>query len=775
MQFCRGLKIYINKGFFLSLISILGIVFFILLQNISFDNRKWLADDHPVEINKDFVKDNFSPYEELIIIFSLKGKVFDENNLLYLKQLSDELRSHDLIHKVQTPVTSQIIVGNESSITLTSLFSAYQKGLIKDRSSLEDRFSDSIYNKILANQNFDQALVVISHKLPGRFTEYDERSEIIGDVTDIVNKYSFYHDYKFAGESFLGHQIDNLNMNNLSFLLFLSLIVTFVLLIVIYQNFLKIMLVSASSICCLIYTLLLFHLFDKEISIVSMVLPILVVVISLSDSIFIQARAELLFKSFSDRKNLIRELIKKTWMPCFLTSLTTAIGFGSFYFSKIVPLKILSYLSVVSIFGSYIIIVSLNWVSIYLLFDELKSIGINYGKKRYLGSILNFSNNLVEVQHKKIIFFSLVIVLLFSAGLFRIYTETNFIKIFFKEKHPVSINHQIIDDEFHGSNNIDLVILNNDTPLSKIHQLQRKEISFQDIEDFNYLNDIKYRLTSVPYVNKLLSYHDIISMVHRGFLPDAIYPYDSFQLEQELLFLEFSKNDSDDDVLEPYLNFPKTASLIEIKTDNLSSLEIDKLISEVEKITKDMKLEDGNYFLSGNNVYFHSLSKYIISTQLISVLIAFVFITLLMFVIFNIKVALFSIVPNFFPPLITLGAVSWLNIPFDFSTILIASISFGITIDSSIHLLHVYQSLNGSGRNDKEIRDELLNIVGSPIIISCTIFLLVFLLFVFSDIVMLIKFGVFSMVAIFSSFLINILVIPAMLKYINLTTVSINR
>ena len=722
-----------------------------LLQKINFDNTRWLDNDHPVEVNKEFVKDNFLPYEELIIILSLKHSVFDQQTLISLEGLSKELQDNDKINHVKTPVTAQIIVSDDHKVTLTNFISAYENHLLKTKNDVEKAFSDSIYHKILAPEKLDQAVIVIYHELPGKLSKYMERGSIIAEVSNIVSKYDAFVGYKLAGKTFLSYHIDQLNISNLTVLLFLALILVIVVLLVIYRNIIRVVLILLSSICCLIYSLMIFKLFARDIDIISMILPILVIVISLSDSIFINARAELLLNKYPNKKLFLKALITQTKLPCFLTSLTTAIGFGSFYFSEITPLHNLSYLAIISIMGSYIIIVCINWISIYFLFNKLKDIIRLKNQGKYFDKLLYYSKSIIELHYRKILLFSIVIVFFFAFGLFKIYTETNFIKIFFKENHPVVQHHQLIDDNYYGSSTVDLIILD-------------KNFTFQDITDFNRLKNIKDELEGLSLVKKILSYHDIVSMVHRGFIEDEKYPLDSLQLEQELLFLEFSKNDNNSDVLEPYLNFPKTSSRMEIKTNNLTSTEINELIAGIDNIVKKSNLAEEDYFLAGNNIYFYFLSKYIISTQLISVLITFIFITLVIFIMFDIKIALLSTIPNFFPPLITLGAVSWLNIPFDFSTILIASISFGITIDSSIHLIHVYQSLRKSNISDGDIRAELLKIVGRPIIVSCIVFSLIFSLFIFSDIVMLIKFGIFSCFAVVISLIVNLLVIPAILS-----------
>ena len=53
----------------------------------------------------------------------------------------------------------------------------------------------------------------------------------------------------------------------------------------------------------------------------------------------------------------------------------------------------------------------------------------------------------------------------------------------------------------------------------------------------------------------------------------------------------------------------------------------------------------------------------------------------------SLPVALLSMIPNMFPPLVILGIVGWLNISLDVGSVMTASIALGIAVDDTIHLL----------------------------------------------------------------------------------------
>src|SRR5690606_6201871 len=67
-------------------------------------------------------------------------------------------------------------------------------------------------------------------------------------------------------------------------------------------------------------------------------------------------------------------------------------------------------------------------------------------------------------------------------------------------------------------------------------------------------------------------------------------------------------------------------------------------------------------------------------------------ISLMMAMLFvNVRMIIISVIPNVIPMIITAGIMGLFNIPLKPSTALIFSISFGISIDSTIHYLSKYK------------------------------------------------------------------------------------
>ena len=74
--------------------------------------------------------------------------------------------------------------------------------------------------------------------------------------------------------------------------------------------------------------------------------PNMMTAIGIADSVHLVTAYYMLMPLFKDKRLLIQEVLKRNWLPVFLTSVTTAVGFFSLTTSDIVPMRMLGYTGV---------------------------------------------------------------------------------------------------------------------------------------------------------------------------------------------------------------------------------------------------------------------------------------------------------------------------------------------------------------------------------------------------------------------------------------------
>ena len=116
--------------------------------------------------------------------------------------------------------------------------------------------------------------------------------------------------------------------------------------------------------------------------------------------------------------------------------------------------------------------------------------------------------------------------------------------MFFKPDHDVRQHVGIIDKHLTGSGRLDVLIRANDID------------QFKDIDVFNDIRDRIKVIESNPLVKGINDISLPVGMIHQSFDDtDLLFPQTSDALEQELLFLEFSRGDNKTDVLSSVVDF----------------------------------------------------------------------------------------------------------------------------------------------------------------------------------------------------------------------------
>ena len=57
----------------------------------------------------------------------------------------------------------------------------------------------------------------------------------------------------------------------------------------------------------------------------------------------------------------------------------------------------------------------------------------------------------------------------------------------------------------------------------------------------------------------------------------------------------------------------------------------------------------------------------------------------------SLRIGLISLLPNIFPVVLLLGSLGWLAVPVNIGTAMIASVSMGLTVDSTIHYIFAFE------------------------------------------------------------------------------------
>ncbi|HEX7378658.1 MAG TPA: MMPL family transporter [Pirellulales bacterium] len=133
----------------------------------------------------------------------------------------------------------------------------------------------------------------------------------------------------------------------------------------------------------------------------------------------------------------------------------------------------------------------------------------------------------------------------------------------------------------------------------------------------------------------------------------------------------------------------------------------------------------------------------------------------------SLPVALVTLVPNALPILIVTGLMGWLRLKINMGAAMIASVSMGLAVDSSIHYITAYRRRRAEGLTSGEALHVVHQSVGRAMVFSTLALIIGFTALALSRFVPTIYFGVLVGLTMFGGLVGNLLVLPLLLKLID--------
>ena len=706
-------------------------------SQLRFDNYHWLPPGNPIREAKTYLDREFQHGEDLVILIRPGQNYFSTEVLEELDGVQQALIELDEVSSADSPLHVQLaITDRDGSLNIISYSDALERELLAGIPAYRDHLRASDYWGQLISEDASAIALVVKLDIDFDAWNFPLRAKVFDQSVRLLDNTRFLRDYQFAGETELIQRLDLASSANLQSLLPLVALTAFLILLLAYRNLLKSLVVATAAAATLLLSLNVIVWFDHPVNVVSLSLPILIIVIAIADSIHIIARWEQLGGQKSGRERTL-EALRQTWLPCLITSLSTAVGFGVFHFSELVPLSHFGWDSFFSILLAYPVILGSSLISLHALGPMLESRqrqDPDFGRMALLTAAL-------QRRPLTAVAVCLGITLVFVYAFKDIYTETNFLDVFFKKGSPTYKAFEFMDAELGGSGGVDVILQRGDGGPE----------AFKKIDEFNRVRSLAAEFAELPQVNFVNSYLLPVALVHKEFDDSGDkYPRQQEALSQELLFLEFSRSDQQSDVLAPYIDFTYENSRLRLQTDNLSSSQTERLVRE-EILPRLKKSSPDSHLLTGASYYFQALSEYVLDTQVQSLLLCLGCVWLFFSLAFGIRLGLVGMATTLLPLGIALGAIPLAGFPFDFASVLIASTSTGLCVDNSIHYLHQYRRRRRQGQTRERALCRSSEALYKPILLTSTLLLAGFAVFLASDLVIMIRFGAFSALAIFAA------------------------
>ncbi|MBN2637927.1 MAG: MMPL family transporter [Bacteroidales bacterium] len=589
-----------------------------------------------------------------------------------------------------------------------------------------------------------------------------KRIPMMQKITETVNQYGnmFHVDMRYSGLPYIRTIQSKLILNESFFFIFLSAFITFVLLFILFRSLRAVFFAMVVVIVAVIWTLGSITLLGYKFTILTGVLPPLLIVIGVENSIFLLNKYLDEIRLHGNKTKALSRMITRIGKANLLTNATTAVGFGSF---------IITSNTFLVEFG---IVATINILAIYVLSMLLLPILFSYfpvPKAKHLRHLENekgFTTIFVKkVTHVVLNYRTvtyIVTFLLVGAGIYgaTLLRTTGSIVDDLSKNSKIRKDLRFFEHNFKGVMPLEITI-NTEKPNGVLR-----------LSTLRKINQLQDTLALYPQFAQPISIVEIVKAAKQAFYRGNPKMYTLPNSQEKNFIMSYIPDFSNkkNNLLSSFVDSNYQIARISVQMENVGTNEIDSILQTIKpKIDKIFPPSHYKVHLTGTSVVFLKSTNYLVKNLFTSLLLAIFAITLLMSVIFSsLKMIIISLIPNAIPLILTAGMMGYFGISIKPSTIIIFSIALGISVDNTIHFLSRYRLHLKSNRwKIKESVLDALKETGHSMIFSAIVLFFGFFIFTLSSFGGTQALGYLVSITLLVALFTNLIVLPSLLITLN--------
>ena len=483
-------------------------------------------------------------------------------------------------------------------------------------------------------------------------------------------------------------------------------------------------------------------------------LPPLLVVIGVQNTIYLINKYHEEYRLHGNKARALTRIISRIGVATFLINFTTAVGFGTFYFTKTMMLEQFGVVAFITIN----IIFFINIIGIPVLYSYLPAPTEKqtaHLDNRNIHSFLSWVRYVAFNKKRRIYFWSIALTVLSS--------------IYIVKLRPLAY---ILDDVPKSSKIYqDLVFFQNNfkgvMPF-EIVVTCHEDGGANSAEVLNKANSLQKSLRRFPEFSKPMSLVEMVCFANQvnNDGDDAQYRVPKSTDLGDISARMPAPVPGKRSIVNGMVDTSFTKLRISYQMADVGSIRMDSITSQVRAIA-EQKFPKGEFdvHITGTSAIFLQGNRYLYDSLISSTLWSLLIISLTMGLLFpSIKMIIISVIPNILPLLVTAGLMGYLNVPLKPSTILVFSIAFGITIDATTHFMSTFRrELLHTGKTLREALSHTIMEVGLSMIYTMVALFAGYMIFMFSRFEGTQALGWLTAVTLLTGLIANLFLLPALI------------
>jgi uncharacterized protein len=730
-----------------------------------------------IKLSYDFARVLPSNDPAYVGYMDFKKKFGEDGNVMVIGFKSPDLFQTQLFNdwsKLNGKVKS--IKGIKDVLSLTSLLNVYRNDSLNKFEfkpiSVGNSFSklelDSIKNLIYSLPFYDG---LVYNKETGAtlmaitFNNQDlnsaHRLEMVKEIVTAADAFSAANNIKihYSGMPYIRSHVMEKVSGEMGLFMTLAVIVTAVILWLFFRSFSSVIVSLIVAAIGVVWSLGVMQLFGYRITILSGLIPPLIIVIGIPNCVFLINKYHSEYVKHTNKIKALSRTISSMGGTLFLANVTTAIGFGVLYYTSSPLLVEFGIVAAIGVMLTFMI--SMVIAPIFLNFISApKTKHTTHLEAKFINRILAKVDFWVHNKRTQIYLTISVITLIGFWGMTKM-NVLGYVVDDLPKKDPVYEDLSFFEKNFKGVLPFEIVIdtkkpdgvfSDNASILYKINKLQKTFANYSEFsEPLSIAEGVKFSYQAYRGGNP--KYYKV---------PGAT---DLKKLSEYSGTLTGQQNK-----LKFFIDSTKEFTRISFQMADVGSVRIKELVGELKpKIDSIFPPEEFRVELTGHSLVFLKSNDYLLKNLYESLAIEIILETLVALALFrSLRIIILSKIPVLIPLVITAGVMGFLGINFKPTTILIFSIAFGISSDGTIYFLTKYrQELKVQGRSVAQAISHTIKETGLSMIYTAIILFSGFAIFAASSFGGTVALGILVSLTLLVAMCTNLIMLPAILLSID--------
>lgn len=718
------------------------------------DYHVFFSEDNPQLLAYEALQNKYTKDDNVFIVVEAKdGKVFTQESLAAIEKLTKA--------SWQTPYSTRVDAVTNFQHTKAVADDLYVDDLIensgeKSNQEIDEAFAIAIKEPLLRdrliNSKGSLTAVNITVKLPGERVE--EGPEIIAFVRDMVAEFEKenpqLHTYT-SGMIMLNGAFFEASSNDMATLVPLMFLIIVIAIMIttrtISGTFATLLVIIMSIMTAMGFA----GWIGIQLTPPSSAAMTMIMTLAVADSVHLLITFVQAMQKGLPKREAIVESIRVNFMPVFITSLTTVIGFLSMNFSDSPPFHDLGNITAVGMAAAFTfsIITLPALMAILPVKVKQKAVAKNAGGG-FFGKLADF----VVFNDKRVLWGSLAVSILLSTLMFKNELNEEFIK-YFDDDIQFRTDTDYISENLTGIYTIEFSIgsgeeggINNPAYLSKLEEFDKWLMQQEEVVHVNSFSEIAKRINKSMHGDSLKYYR----------VPD-----NREQAAQFLLLYEMSLPFGLD--LNNQVNVDKSETRMTVTTKNVSTNTLIGLTERAENWLKNNTPAAMHATASSTTLMFSHLTRRQVNSMMTGSIGALILISfILMFALRSFRHGLLSLIPNLIPVAVGFGVWGLTSGIINTGISVVFGMTLGIIVDDTVHFISKYlRAKREHGKSSEDAVRYAFDTVGKALVVTTIVLIAGFVVMSQSSFGMNSGMAKITMLIISIALILDFLLLPAIL------------